>query len=318
MIEVSGFVLSDGSITATRIERKDAGGDLEVTGIVRNAGASTFEINGFVVDFSAAVLIGFPTSTPENGQRVEAKGDALGAGGELLATEVELEESVLGDDGDEAEVEGFITLFNSIEDFEVEGIRVRATALTNYENGSSADLALNIKVEVEGEIDANGVLVADDIAFRPSANLLIESLVDDVQSNSLTVLGIRIAVDAATRFEDDSSAGLEVFGLSDISAGDFVSIRAFDDAGTITATVLERDDFSGSATIVGTAENLIQPNFEILGVTITTDAETEFLDADEAELTPAEFFAEADGRTVEASGEPNGSIINAEEVELDD
>lgn len=318
VVEVSGFVLADGSITATRIERKVPGGELELTGIVSNAGATTFEVNGFVVDFSAAVLTGFPNGTPEDGQRVEAKGDELGPNDELLATEVELEDGGLFDGGDQAEVEGFITLFNSAADFEVEGIRVRTTAQTEFENGSSADLALNRKVEVEGEIDADGVLVAERIEFKPTGELLIESLVDDVQSSSLTVLGVRIAVNSATRYEDESDVGLTVFGLDDISAGDFVSIRAFDDQGTITATVLERDNFPGVASVKGIAGNLAAPNFEILGVAIATDVDTEFTDENDIPLTPAEFFAEADGRTVEASGEPNGSIIEAEEVELDD
>ena len=127
VVEVSGFFLADGSISATRIERKAPGGELELTGTVSSAGANTFEINGFVVNFSGAMLMGFPGGAPENGQRVEAKGNSI-VNDELVATEVEFKGGDFGDDGDEAEVEGFITVFNSASDFEVEGIRVTTNA----------------------------------------------------------------------------------------------------------------------------------------------------------------------------------------------
>ena len=51
VVEVSGFFLTNGSIEATRIESRAAGGEFELTGTVSNATATTFEINGFVVDF---------------------------------------------------------------------------------------------------------------------------------------------------------------------------------------------------------------------------------------------------------------------------
>ena len=143
VVEVSGFSLADGSISATRIEPKPPGGELELTGIVSNAEATTFEINGFVVDFSAAMLENFPGGAPENGQLVEAKGMTIGGAGQLLATEVEFKGSEFGDEGDQAELEGFITRFVSASDFDVEGIPVTTNGQTTYENGTSADLALN-------------------------------------------------------------------------------------------------------------------------------------------------------------------------------
>lgn len=321
VVEVSGFFRADGSISATRIELKSPGGELEVTGIVSNAGPTTFEINGLVVDFRNATPLGFPNGMPENGQRVEARGDGLGTNGELLATEVELRGGELGEDGDEAEIEGFITVFTSASDFEVEGIEVMTTVQTAFDNGTRDDLAPNRKVEVEGEIDANGVLVAERIEFRPTGELRIESLVEDVQSDRLTVLGITIVVNAATRFEDDSVLGLDVFNLSNVAVDEYVEIRAYDDMGTITATLLERDDFDDTVALRGIAENVADPSFEILGVTIATDADTVFTDNDGvSSLSAAEFFdlVEAGGRLVEAKGSLNGSIIEADEVEFED
>lgn len=318
VVEVSGFFLADGSISATRIERKAPGGEFELTGIVSNAGATTFEINGFVVDYSDAMLLGFVNGAPENGQRVEAKGDSI-VNDELVATEVEFKGGDFGDDGDEAEVEGFITVFNSVTDFVVGGVRVTTNAQTTYENGTSADLDVDRKVEVEGDISASGVLVAESVEFKPTGELRIESLVEDVQASQLTVLGITIAVNAATRFEDDSDADIETFNLSNVVVGNYVEIRAYDDGGTITATLLARDDFRGDVALRGFVESVADPNFVILGVTIATSAATSFTDNDGVtELEPAEFFGQANSsRLVEASGTLIGAIINAEDVEFE-
>jgi hypothetical protein len=319
IVEVSGFFLADGSISATRIEQKGAGGELELTGLVNNAAGTTFEINGLVVDYSDAMLSNFPGGAPENGQRVEATGNSLGVNNELIATQVEFKGRELGDDGDEAEVEGFITGFTSASDFEVEGIRITTNAQTTFENGTGSDLGLNRKVEIEGGINANGVIVAESVEFKPTGELRIESLVEDVQSTELTVLGIPIVVNAATRYEDDSDARLETFNLANIAVGDYVEIRAYEVDGTITATLLERDDFQGDVALRGIVESVADPNFVILGVTIATNTGTEFTDNDgSSSLAPAEFFGQATNRLVEASGTLNGGIINAEDVEFED
>jgi hypothetical protein len=77
IVEVSGFFLADGSISATRIEAKPAGGDFEVTGQVAGLSGPTFQINSLDVDFSSAQLDDFPGGSPENGQLVEVKGNSF-------------------------------------------------------------------------------------------------------------------------------------------------------------------------------------------------------------------------------------------------
>jgi len=318
IVEVSGFVLADGSISATRIEQKPAGGELEITGNVSNVVGTTFEINGFVVDFSAAMLENFPNGAPEDGQQVEAKGDNLNGAGQLVATRVEFKGNEFGEDGDLAELEGFITRFASVADFDVEGVRVSTNAQTVYENGTSADLALNRKVEVEGEINAAGVLVAEEVEIKASGFVRIESLVEDVQAGQLTALGIVIRVDGSTRFEDKSSEDREPFNLSHIVVGNYVEVRGYEDAGGVVATLLEREDFDGEVALRGFVDSVNDPEFEILGVNVSTGVATEFNDVDDSPLTPAEFFSQAAGRLVEASGTLNGATIVATEVEFED
>ena len=318
VIEVSGFFLADGSISATRIEPKPAGGELEITGIVSNLVGTTFEINGFVVDFDTAMLQNFPGGTPEDGQRVEAKGDGLGGLGQLIATRVEFKNNDLGSDGDHVELEGFVTRFSAATDFDVEGVPVTTNAQTVFENGTSADVALNRKLEVEGEISAAGVLVATKVEIKSSGFIRVDSLVEDVQTNQITVLGIVFEVNESTRFEDNSAADLDIFNLSHVVVGDFVEIRGFDGAGGLVATRLERDDFGDEVALRGFIDSVNEPQFTILGVVSTTGASTTYSDRSGTPMLPSEFFAQANGRLVEVTGTLNGGTIDAAEVEFED
>ena len=319
IVEVSGFILADGSISATRIELKPAGSEFEVTGVVTNLTATTFDINALTIDFSAAQLDNFPNGTPEVGQRVEAKGMSLGAGGELLATRVELKDANLGgNDGDLAEVEGFITRFVSATDFDVEGIPVTTTGSTAFVNGTSADLALNRKVEVEGSLNAAGVLVATEVELKLASFIRIEGRVDAVGAASVTIFGVVINTNAVTRFEDKSSADLEIFNLSNVNVGDYLETRGYEDATGVVATQVERDDFRGEVAIRAFVDSVSDPNFSIRSVPIETDAGTEFRDVNEQPITAGVFFGQALGRLVEANGaESNGGIL-ADQVELED
>lgn len=320
IVEVSGNIDANGDIVATYIELEDPGSDFEVTGFAMNvdSGAFTFEINSLVVDYSAASLDDFPNGGPENGQLVEAKGNMLGGAGELIATEVEFEGNDFDvDDGDEVEIEGFITRFNSATDFDVSGIAVTTNASTEFENGSSANLALNVKVEVDGEINAAGILVADEVDFEEEGIIRIAALVQDVQSDRLTLLGIEVTVNVQTEFDDESAMDVQNFSFSDVNVGDYVEVRGFDSAGTIVATRLERDDDEGEVSLRGFVEAVADPEFTILGVTIQTNAGTEFED-DDVPLTPVEFFSQAMGRLVEAEGVLLNGAIVAEEVEFED
>jgi hypothetical protein len=129
-IEVSGMVGANGDITATRIElRKPGVTQLEVTGKVSNLDAANrkFKINALTVNYSTAQLEGFASGAPSNDDLVEARGNALNAAGELVATKVEKEtnEPRDADRGDRREVEGMITRFASKADFDVAGARSR-------------------------------------------------------------------------------------------------------------------------------------------------------------------------------------------------
>ena len=318
-VEVSGFVRADGSISATRIEDKPVGTEFEVTGEVSNLTASTFQINSLVVDFSAAQLDDFPTGSPQLGQLVEAKGQTLGGSGELLATRVEFKGSDLGADaGDRVEIEGFITRFASATDFDVEGVPVTTSGSTAFVNGTAADLGINRKVEVEGTIGATGVISATKVELKLANFIRIEGMVEAKGTASLTIFGIPIGINSQTRLEDKSSADVRSFSLANISVGDYLETRGYEDASGVVATLVEREDFNGDVAIRAFVDSVSDPTFTIRGVMIETNGGTTFRDLNNQVISAAAFFGQAMGRLVEADGAPSNGGIVADEVALED
>lgn len=327
IVEVSGLVLADGSIDATRIDRKAAGSPFEIRGTVSNLDSVNFRfsLNAQVVDYSGATLDNFPGGQVSNGQIVEAKGSSFNGAGALVATRVEFEgPTVAGNNGDRMEIEGFITRFASAQDFDVSGLPVATNNGTVFEGGTSADLGLNIKVEIEGTLNASGVLVAAKVEIRRAAAVRATALVDSVDrpNNSLVMLGITVNIDALTRLEDKSNASVRPLTVNDLNAGDYLEVRGGEQpagSGRILAEILERDDVDTETILQGFVATIADPSFTILGVTITTNGATQFRDTDDSSITSAEFFSRAAaGTLVKAKGlETSSTAITADEVELE-
>jgi hypothetical protein len=327
IVEVSGLVLADGSIDATRIERKAAGSLFEVHGTVSNLDPVNFRfsLNALVVDYSGAALDNFPGGQVSNGQFVEAKGNSINGAGALVATRVEFEgPTVAGNNGDRMEIEGFVTRFVSAQDFDVSGLPVATSNSTVFEGGTAADLGLNIKVEVEGSLNASGTLVASKVEIRRAAAVRATALVDSVDraASSLVMLGITVNIDALTRLEDKSNANVRPLTINDLNTGDYLEVRGGElpaGSGRILASILERDDVDTETILQGFVASVADPSITILGVTITTNASTQFRDTDDSSITSAEFFSRATvGTHVKAKGiETSSTAITANEVELE-
>ena len=324
VIEVSGFLNSNGDVVASFIEYNAPGGEFELVGTVTNLDAnnSTFEIGSQVIDFSGAILEDFGGSLLEDGNLVEVKGSTFGASGELIARKVELETEFFSEDH-EVEVEGLISRFESESDFDVFGRTVTTTSTTEYKGGLASDLAVDVKVEVEGSINSEGVLVAEKVEFKKHEDTRIKALVDSIDPDlkRVVVLGLTIVTAATTQLEDDSDVHEMFFNLDSISVGDFLEVRGkLEDDGTVTATRLERDNRDDKSSIRGSVQsNDGFATLVIAGVTIQTSASTQYRDSSETNMTQAEFFAAAiESVQVKAKGlETNTSELTADELELE-
>jgi hypothetical protein len=92
-VEVNGMPDAGGNLIATRVEKRRAGETtLEVVGKVADLDTATlrFKLGNLVVDYSGAQLRDFTRTGIANGLFVEVKGNALDAGGALVATVIEL------------------------------------------------------------------------------------------------------------------------------------------------------------------------------------------------------------------------------------
>jgi hypothetical protein len=327
IVEVSGQFDANGDIAATRIEPKPAGTQFEVHGIVamHDAMNQEFTLGSLVIDYSMATLDDFPGGQINDDDLVEAKGTTLGGAGELLAMSVELETPFPDvEEDDFAEIEGFITRFVDSTDFDVAGFPVTTNAQTVYEGGTEADLGPNIKVEVEGTIDASGIVVAEEVDIRRAKAVRATALIDsvDAANSSVVLLGITVKTDNLTRFEDKTSADVDPLTIDDINAGEYVEVRGDEfpaGSGEILATIFEREDVDPDTELQGFVATIADPNFTILGVTIETNGTTVFRDENDVAISRNDFFNRlAANDLVKATGsEVTDTTIVATEVEFE-
>ena len=320
LIRVCGTIDSSGNVVATRIAASKSGGNLQVIGPVSmfNGTSHTFMINALNVSYSGATLEGFAGGQPSDGDQVEVRGTIYDpASKTLTATQVERMESEHEEaQGDrQIEREGLITRFASATDFDVAGKPVTTTDTTMYRGGTKDDLALNVKVEVEGSYDGSNVLVASAVAFHHNGNVILQSQVTavDAMAGTLTVLGITVSVTSGTRLEDHSMNDDGMFSLGDISVGDVVGVRGYESpagSGMLVATFLEREPPSSTVIVAGPYGAATSPNFTVFGVTVDASMAT-LLGDHWTKLTLDEFNAQAAGQNVAVFGTLVGTSVQA-------
>lgn len=243
IVEVSGHSGTDGAIIATHIRSSRGQDEYDLTGIV--AGIEThalrLTIGRLNVDFSAANLYGFDNGTPSVGDRVEVVGSAVNEHGELVATRIQSKPLTISTQaGEAAQIEGLVTRYVSPWDFDVDGVRVAITWNTQFDGGWLFHIQSDARVEVAGEFDGNGHLVANRIEFERTASAAITGFVTAVDNDAVSVDGTWIRIDNDTSFEDHSDADERRFDTNDLRTGDLVRVRFHTYSGDARATRLER------------------------------------------------------------------------------
>jgi Domain of unknown function (DUF5666) len=174
-VEVRGrlIVLQD-VLRADRVKVEDEGPGGTPGDEVRLAGVVTqftsvrqFEVNGQAVVTTAQTEVTGGTLQDialNVALRIEG---VLNTSGELVAERIRIRLSDDDDDDDDEEtrIEGLITQFTSVRQFEVAGRPVETTPQTIFNGGTPAHLAVGVEVRVRGSL-SNGVLIADRVDFR--------------------------------------------------------------------------------------------------------------------------------------------------------
>ncbi|MGI9302664.1 MAG: DUF5666 domain-containing protein [Gammaproteobacteria bacterium] len=295
VVAISGFRDADARIIAGFLQRLPDGGEFTTVGTISNLqpSANTFQISSLTVDFSVANLTGLPGGAPANGLLVNVRGSSTGVAA-LQASVVEPAVGVGAAAGDDVEVEGLVLDDTGAPDtFRIRDLTVVTTAAV-FEGGVPTDIQLNRRVEAEGEIDSSGVLQASRVVIKPDANLVrIEAPADaagDVNTNSVTLLGVAIQIDEHTRMEDKSDADIDSFGIGDVQQGDRIEMRGFLDGAAVIATRLEREDPDEDVVLQGPVEAEGTTTVTILGITVRgIEPGTTFRDENDQSISQQAF-----------------------------
>lgn len=317
-VEVSGEFDANGDLHAAFVEsRVGSAGEVEIKGIVsdHDSAARRFRLNALSVDYGSASFD--PSSLViADGQFVEVEGqlsDSL-----LIATEVELEDR--DDDldaGDEAEIEGFVSQVSSATEFTLGGVLVRHTGETEFEGGGAGDIVPNARLSVDGQVDASGVLVADEIEFDDEdgrdLRIEFEAPAQSTTASSITVLGVSFETRQNTVVRDGRD-GDDELRVSGIQPGDFVRVRAFIDDGALIAGRIEREDTEQRVRVGGFLDSKDEAADLIVVQGVTIDLSEASFEQDRAS-----FYADAMvGDFVQVDGQFDGNLVVADEVELGD
>ena len=226
VVEVSGYLDDNRAIRATFLEKK---GDItsileyEVTGFVENLDADlkTFMVNGLAVDYYS-IADNLPQGVPAADFFVEVGGQ-LAAGGEMIASKIELGDQLDGEDGDTFEIMGYVTEIISdtdIIEFKVGNQVVHVDPdIVLFVDGTSADIVPGVKLEAEGSLEG-GILYADEVEFWKPNQIEVEGVVTNIVSATEFNIGIqKVRTNQDTVFDgggrDDLALGvrLEVKGV---------------------------------------------------------------------------------------------------------
>ncbi len=334
LLEAHGLRRPDGSIAASFVEEKSPPVVFAVRGVVANhsASATTFKVGDLTVNYGSAVISDMPAPSGANwnGLFVEVKGEICSGNpvcGTLSATKVEPEGLGVAD-ADEAEIEGFVTELVSTSDFTLGFQRVVTTGSTVFLGGLQSEIALGVKLEVEGSL-ANGVLTATKVEFEDSVRIESNATAAGGTITLEGLPGITVTANAFTEFKDTAATAANLAPLD----GRSVRIRGrASGANSVIASEIEdrgASDPNADVELQGNATNVANPTFEILGVAVDTSSldPGDFQDVNDSPIGSAAFYAAItpDGGLVKAKGRlpagGGGNVLAAgtlREVELED
>ena len=204
-LEVSGLFDDTATLWATFIKSVGTftpGMQVELEGYITNLDtfAQRFEVNNLIVDYALADTSGL-TGGIKEGLLIEVSGTLNAVSDPLQATRIRPGDDLDDADVDQIEVIGFVTDFISSAEFMVGNLMVQTDSGTQFVDGTAADVALGVKLEAEGRLEA-GVLTATEVEFWGPGQIEIEGLVTDFTSVNEFKIGEQVVrPDSQTVFE---------------------------------------------------------------------------------------------------------------------
>lgn len=228
IVEVSGTLLNDGTIIATRIEDKEATTEVEKKGTISGLSGDTFNLVTTPVDATSATFdpVGLVLA---DGLYVEVKGTL--SGGTIVATLIQLEDDSLDDNITKVSIQGLISGYTSDASFFINGQKINASSATR--TPTTLLLEDNVPVEAEGTI-INGILLAQKVEGRHE-EMKFNAKVTAKGTNTLTLTynpgTLTLYVDSSTVFNDVS--------FPNIALNSFVLAEGMDFNGNVLLAKLD-------------------------------------------------------------------------------
>ena len=328
LVEVSGFITGDGVIVGTLIVLKTGSPDYEVKGFIKNYDAAhkTFEIGAATVDFQHADVSAMPnaSSTTWNGLLVDVRGSHASPGSsgpyavQLTAGKIQPEGLGVGD-GEEAEIEGFVTLMLGQGDFYLGNVHVQTTSSTTFKGGTLDEILLGSHLLAEGAL-VGGIVNATSVKFEGEVHLEANVATINPSNNTLTLIGLAglvIQFDSQTALQGQGSPQL----LTDLLSDDHLHIHGTPrDGNTVLATRVVRNAPSPNVQLQGFVTSAADPHVMLLGTLIDTSSipESRFKGVRGAKGRNAFFIGLSSGITVRLGGTVQSNTIAWSSASRDD
>lgn len=325
-IRVSGLLAPDETIRARHIRRLAAAPpETQVRGRIKNLDSanSTFQIRDLVVDYSGANITP-PGVELADGRFVKVRGTV--AGTNMSATRVRVRtRPPRPDPGGVAELHGIIESVDGEDRFTVNGVVVVHGENTTFRDGSAADIAVGMEVEVKGTVQDDQTVLARLIEFEreDEIELVLKILgnVEGVDSAQRTITIFGQAFPVAERPQArDGRDDTRPFSAFDLQQGDYIAARGSDgEDGPVIFRVerlrpRERNLLQAFVDSADMASNTVV----LAGVTVDT-SQAEYEQNDQP-VTQLQFYTALQAATslVKARGFWDGQTFLAEKVEIEE
>ncbi|MGH1487456.1 MAG: DUF5666 domain-containing protein [Cellvibrionaceae bacterium] len=226
VVRISGLLDSEGSILSTRVDVVAQVSEYQVVGIVNNIDSvnQTLTINNLTVSYeNITIELTENTIVKVNGTSFDQTNTLL------IATTIEAVENILTEPEQLVSLDGFITRFVSSTNFDLNGIPVSVGNSDIIENGSITDLGLDARINLLGEVNSQGVVVATEVFIINTTPLRFNGFLPAKEE-------VRYTIQSSP---DDVGLWLTLTGLD--GAGDLV---VFDSQGRRVCSSIELSSFN--------------------------------------------------------------------------
>ena len=148
----------------------------------------------------------------------------------LLATEIDDESDWFDGEDDDVEISGDLYDYDEASrQFLVNGVLVKMTANTEFDDIRESDLQDGLHVQIEGEF-RDGVLYAEEVEGQES-DVELEGVIEsvDLVNEALMVSGVKVQLTTSTLIDegDDNERRTRVLDIQSFKAGDYLEVEGY-------------------------------------------------------------------------------------------